>query len=205
MNQEGDHMRKMIWGGIICMMFCAAGLQTVHAASEALKQEAYSSGELKPIDSELKVRVGEQAPDFTLKSVSGKTVSLSEYRDKSSVVIFFIPEAWSTLSSEQLPEYNAAQETLRASNAVILAISVESLPSLFSWTAQMGQLWFPVLSDFWPHGAVAKKYGVLRSDGITERASFIVDKKGRIRYIGLQNINTKPQLEEITRELKKLR
>ncbi|HNY65924.1 MAG TPA: redoxin domain-containing protein [Deltaproteobacteria bacterium] len=170
-----------------------------------MKRGLYDSGELKPIDSELMVRVGEQAPDFSLKAVSGKMVTLSEYRDKSNVVIFFIPESWTSLSSEQLFQYNAAQETFRMGNTVILAISVESLPALFSWTSQMGALWFPVLSDFWPHGAVAKKYGVLRSDGIAERAAFIVDKKGRIRYIGLQNINSKPSFDEIVKELDKLK
>jgi peroxiredoxin len=185
----------------VCMALVVFWAQAAHASSEALAKGMYDSGELKPIDSELKVRVGEQAPDFTLKSVSGKMVTLSLYRDKSNVIIFFIPEAWSNLSSEQLPEYNAVRDTLKAANTAILAISVESMPSLYAWTSQMEPLWFPVLSDFWPHGAVAKKYGVLRSDGITERAVFIVDKKGRIRYIGLQNINTRPQLEEIIKDL----
>ncbi|MBW1674250.1 MAG: redoxin domain-containing protein, partial [Deltaproteobacteria bacterium] len=65
-------------------------------------------------------------------------------------------------------------------------------------------LWFPVLSDFWPHGAVAGRYGVLRSDGITERALFVIDKKGIIRYIGVGDINKRPRLETLVRELEKL-
>jgi alkyl hydroperoxide reductase subunit AhpC len=75
---------------------------------------------------------------------------------------------------------------------------------LFAWTNQMGTLWFPVLSDFWPHGAVADRYGVLRSDGISERALFIIDKKGIIQYIGVGDINKRPRLEILVRELEKL-
>jgi peroxiredoxin (alkyl hydroperoxide reductase subunit C) len=69
----------------------------------------------------------------------------------------------------------------------------------------MGQLWFPVLSDFWPHGAVAKKYSVLRSDGMSERALFVIDKKGIIRYIDVHDINKRPPLEDLIGALEKLK
>ena len=68
----------------------------------------------------------------------------------------------------------------------------------------MGKLWFDVLSDFWPHGAVAEKFGVLRSDGVAERALFVIDKKGIIRYIDVHNINQRPPLETLIRELGKV-
>jgi peroxiredoxin (alkyl hydroperoxide reductase subunit C) len=66
------------------------------------------------------------------------------------------------------------------------------------------KLWFPVLSDFWPHGAVAQKYGVLRSDGTSERALFVIDKKGIIRYIDVHDINKRPPLEGIIKALKRI-
>ena len=69
---------------------------------------------------------------------------------------------------------------------------------------KMGKLWFPVLSDFWPHGAVAKRYGVLRSDGVSERVLFIIDKKGIIRYINVNDINKRPPLEDLMKTLGKL-
>jgi len=75
---------------------------------------------------------------------------------------------------------------------------------LFAWTKEMGDLWFPVLSDFYPHGAAAKKYGVLRSDGVSERALFLIDKKGIIRYIDVHDINTRPNLEFLIKELEQL-
>jgi peroxiredoxin len=68
----------------------------------------------------------------------------------------------------------------------------------------MGKLWFPVLSDFWPHGGVADRYGVLRSDGMSERALFVIDKKGIIRYIDVHDINQRPSLEILFKELEKL-
>jgi peroxiredoxin (alkyl hydroperoxide reductase subunit C) len=68
----------------------------------------------------------------------------------------------------------------------------------------MGELWFPVVSDFWPHGAVAKRYGVLRADGAAERALFIIDKQGIVRYIDVHDINTIPKLEDLAKELEKL-
>jgi peroxiredoxin (alkyl hydroperoxide reductase subunit C) len=67
-----------------------------------------------------------------------------------------------------------------------------------------GKLWFPVLSDFYPHGAVAEEYGVLRSEGVSERAIFIIDKNGIIRYIDVHDINERPHLEDLVRELEKL-
>ncbi len=198
-------MEMMTRAGIICVLVAFFGVQNVPAATDALEKGTYDIGVLKPIDSDLKVRVGEQAPDFSLKSISGKSVSLSDYKDVSNVVIAFIPSSWTTLSAQQMPSYNASQEIFRRNNTVLLGISVDNIPALYSWTMMMDGVWFPVLSDFWPHGAVAKKYGVLRSDGITERALFIVDKKGRIRYIGLQDINKDPSFEEITKQLEKIR
>ena len=71
-------------------------------------------------------------------------------------------------------------------------------------TPGKGDLWFPVLSDFHPHGAVAGMYGVLRSDGMSERAIFVIDKAGVIRYIDVHDINKRPPLETIVDELEKL-
>jgi peroxiredoxin (alkyl hydroperoxide reductase subunit C) len=68
----------------------------------------------------------------------------------------------------------------------------------------MGGLWFPVLSDFWPHGRVADTYGVLRSDGTSERALFVIDKAGVIRYIDVHDINDRPGLEALVRALERL-
>jgi peroxiredoxin len=175
------------------------------AISDAYKGNIFQMGTLKPIDSVLKVKVGQPAPDFTLPSVSGEKISLSQYRGKKNVVLSFVPAAWTPVCSDQWPGYNIAKDIFTQNDAILLGITVDNIPTLFAWTNQMGQLWFPVLSDFWPHGAVAKRYGVLRSNGVSERALFVIDKKGIIRYIDVHDINKRPPLEDLAAALEKLK
>lgn len=176
----------------------------VHALSEAYKENIYPIGTLKPIDSALKVKIGNRAPHFTLPSVSGEKISLNQFRGKKNVVLSFVPAAWTPVCSDQWPGYNLVKDIFNQYDAILLGITVDNIPTLFAWTNQMGKLWFPVLSDFWPHGAVAKRYGVLRSDGVSERALFLIDKKGIIRYIDVHDINKRPPLEDLVHALEKL-
>jgi len=174
------------------------------ALSQPLKDMIYNPGVLKPVDSTLKVKVGDPAPDFTLPSVSGDQVSLSQYRGKKNVVISFVPAAFTPVCSDQWPGYNMARGLFEEHDAVLLGITVDNIPTLFAWTHEMGQLWFPVLSDFWPHGAVASKFGLLRSDGVSERALIFIDKDGIIRDILVSDINQRPDLERCAIGLEKL-
>ena len=89
-------------------------------------------------------------------------------------------------------------------NAQVLGISVDHIPCLTAWTESLGGIHYPLLSDFWPHGAVAKKYGVLRADGRSERALFVVDEKGIIRYIDIHDIDDQPNNEVLLAELRRL-
>ncbi|MGO9569423.1 MAG: peroxiredoxin [Desulfomonilaceae bacterium] len=164
----------------------------------------YDPGQLKPTDSGTIVKIGDKAPDFILPSISGNKVTLSEYKGKKNVVLSFVPAAWTPVCSQQWPGYNIAKEIFDKSDAVLIGISVDNIPTLYAWTKQMGELWFPVVSDFWPHGAAAKSYGVLRDNGTAERALFIIDKRGIIRYIDVHDINTMPKLEDLSKELEKL-
>lgn len=177
----------------------------VYAISEAFKENIYKVGVLKPVDSVLKVKAGDRAPVFTLPSVSGEKISLRQYLGKKNVVLSFVPAAWTPVCSDQWPGYNIIKDIFDQNDAILLGITVDNIPTLFAWTNQMGKLWFPVLSDFWPHGAVAKKYGVLRSNGVSERALFVMDKKGIIRYIDVHDINKRPPLEDLIDELEKLK
>ena len=198
-------MKRAVWGIALSAVLAAllwAGMAA--AASEAYKDNIYNPGKLKPVDSVLKVKVGQRAPDFTLKAVSGGTVTLSGFRGKKNVVLSFVPAAWTPVCSDQWPGYNIVKDLFDERDAILLGITVDNIPTLFSWTNQMGKLWFPVLSDFYPHGAVAKRYGILRSDGTSERALFIIDKKGIIRYIDVHDINERPLLEALAAELEKL-
>jgi peroxiredoxin (alkyl hydroperoxide reductase subunit C) len=173
--------------------------------SEVSKDNIYNLGKLKPIDSVLKVKVGELAPDFILPAVSGQKISLSQFIGKKNVVISFVPAAWTPVCSEQWPGYTIVRDVFDETDAVLLGITVDNIPTLHAWTNQMGSVWFHVLSDFWPHGAVAMRYGVLRSDGLAERALFIVDKEGFIRFIQVADVNKKPDPEVCAVELRKLK
>lgn len=175
------------------------------AGAQTLKDMIYNPGVLKPIDSTLKVKKGQTAPDFTLPSISGEKVRLSQYRGKKNVVISFVPAAFTPVCSDQWPGYNMARGLFEQHDAILLGITVDNIPTLFAWTRQMGsELWFPVLSDFWPHGAVASKYGLLRKDGVSERALIFIDKKGIIRDILVSDINKRPDLESCAIALDKL-
>ena len=177
----------------------------VDSGAQTLKDSIYNPGVLKPIDSTLKVKKGQAAPDFTLPSISGQKVRLSQYRGKKNVVLSFVPAAFTPVCSDQWPGYNIARGLFEQHNAILLGITVDSIPALYAWTRQMGsELWFPVLSDFWPHGEVASKYGVLRSDGVSERALIFIDKKGIIRDILVADINQRPSLESCAIALDKL-
>ena len=89
-------------------------------------------------------------------------------------------------------------------NTQVLGISVDHIPCLIAWAESLGGINYPLLSDFWPHGAVANRYGVLRSEGYSERALFVLDKWGVIRYIDIHDIDLQPENEELFRVLRRV-
>jgi peroxiredoxin len=190
-------------GAFLRVLFLAVSLIVYQVA--ATEEAALGSDKLRPTASVSKLNVGDVAPDFSLQDLSGSKVSLGSFRGLKHVVISFVPAAWTPVCSQQWPGYNIAKNFFEKHDAVLLGVSVDNRPTLAAWTEQMGQIWFPVLSDFWPHGAVAGLYGVLRDDGVSERALFVIDKSGVIRYIDVHDINTMPKLEDLVKELEKLR
>jgi peroxiredoxin len=200
-----NRYKGLFFGSVFVITFIFAAINPAYSLSDAYKDNIYDPGILKPVDSVLKVKVGGKAPDFTLRSLANGNVSLADYLGKKNVVISFVPAAWTPVCSDQWPGYNIAKEIFDENDAILLGITVDNLPTLFAWTNQMGKLWFPVLSDFYPHGATAAKFGVLRSDGVTERALFVIDKKGIIRYIDVHDINKRPPLDSLVRELEKIK
>ncbi len=171
---------------------------------QRLKDLLYDPGTLPPVDSRLKVQPGQIAPDFTLPSTGGKKIRLSSFRGRKHVVLSFVPAAFTPVCSDQWPGYHLARPLFEEHDAMLLGISVDNLPALHAWLKEMGGLWFPVLADFWPHGKVASRYGLLRRDGTAERALVFIDKKGIIRDILVSDINKRPPLEQVVAGLKKL-
>jgi len=199
----GRMVNKICCFGLIIGIFLTfVYVSTADAASEPCNN-TYPSGKLKAIDSVPRLKVGDKAPDFNLPAVSGETISLNQYLGQKNIVLSFEPAAWTPFCSDQWPGYNIIKNLFDRYDSILLGITVDNLPTLSAWTKQM-ELWFPVLSDFWPHGAVAEKYGVLRSDGVAERALFVIDKEGIVRYIDVHDINWRPPLEDLVSALEKL-
>jgi len=190
---------KLLMHGLGCVAMLLAALSPGPGAAQeqTLQTMIYDPGQLKPVDSVLKVKVGDPAPPLSLPSLTGETISLAQYRGTHNVVISFVPAAWTPVCSDQWPGYNIVRDVFVQHDAILLGITVDNLPTLHAWTRQMGELWFPVLSDFWPHGEAAGRFGVLRTDGTAERALFIIDKAGIIRFITVSDINRRPNLKDI--------
>lgn len=150
------------------------------------------------------LKVGDSAPDFTLPSHLGKKISIKDYHGKKNVVIAFYPLNWTPICSGQIPGYQEQLKRFESLNTQVLAISVDSTPSHESWAYSMGGIDYPLLSDFWPHGEVAKKYSALTDMGFTERLILVVDKEGIIRYVDYHEIEDEPDIEELFKVLAEL-
>ena len=103
-----------------------------------------------------------------------------------------------------MPSYEALINRLAGWNVQVLGISIDHVPCLKAWAQSLGGIHYPLLSDFWPHGKVAQEYGVLRSEGYTERAVFIIDRDGIIRYIDIHAIGEQPSNDVLFAELAKV-
>ncbi|HBE94118.1 MAG TPA: peroxiredoxin [Desulfovibrio sp.] len=189
---------KLLTGFVLILALAGSAWAQLPAGS------VYEPGQLKPRDSVQLLRVGDKAPDFSLRSLKGEVVRLSDFRGKKNVVLSFVPAAFTPVCSDQWPGYNLARPLFEERGAVLLGITTDNRPSQHAWVQEMGGLWFPVLSDFWPHGAVAASYGILRKDGMAERALFVIDRQGVIRFIDVHDINTRPELGALMRALDQL-
>ena len=124
------------------------------------------------------VEVGQTAPDFTLKDQAGNDVSLSDYRGKQPVVLVFYPFTFTGVCQGELCDIRDDPSSFQDASAAVLALSCDTRHAQAQWSEQQG-FTFPVLSDFWPHGAVAKAYGVFNDQlGCANRASFVIDRDG---------------------------
>jgi peroxiredoxin len=126
--------------------------------------------------------VGTTAPDFTLLDQNRQPVTLRDYRDNKNVLLVFFPLAFTGICQGELDEIRDHLPDYDNDDSVALAISVGPSPTHKVWATESGFL-FPVLSDFWPHGAVSKAYGVFNEDaGFSNRGTFVIDRTGIIRF-----------------------
>ena len=127
------------------------------------------------------LEAGAAAPDFTLKDQNGQLVTLSSLRRRNALLVFF-PLAFTGICQGELDEIRDNPSRYDNADTQTLAISVGPPPTHKVWATQRG-FTFPLLSDFWPHGAVAQAYGVFNdATGFANRGTFVVDRTGVLRF-----------------------
>jgi mycoredoxin-dependent peroxiredoxin len=128
------------------------------------------------------LEIGAEAPDFTLRDQNQQEISLSAFRGSKNVLLVFFPLAFTGICQGELDEVRDHLPEYENDDTATLAISVGPPPTHKVWATQSGFL-FPILSDFWPHGAVSKAYGVFNDDaGFSNRGTFVVDRSGIIKF-----------------------
>jgi peroxiredoxin len=149
------------------------------------------------------LQCGDIAPDFEIPVLVGgvrKTFRLSEHRGKRNLVLAFYPANREPISAQQMVSYQVEREKFLEQQAEVLGISVDSIMNTTSWEREIGPFDFQLGSDFWPHGEVSRQYEVLRNSdpfkGACDRAIFVVDKAGKIRFSRIYSGNQFPDVEE---------
>ncbi|MGW3963873.1 peroxiredoxin [Amycolatopsis sp. NPDC005003] len=128
------------------------------------------------------VEVGSEAPDFTLNDYNKQPVQLSSFRGDKPVLLVFYPFAFSGICTGELCQLRDEFADYDNKGVQVLGVSVDTPFSLKAWAEKEGYQ-FPLLSDFWPHGEVARSYGVFNEDaGLAVRGTFLIDTAGVVRF-----------------------
>ncbi len=148
------------------------------------------------------LEIGSQAPDFLLKDHNKNDVRLSAHKGRI-VLLSFHPLAWTKVCAEQMRSLEHTFADFAALNTVAYGMSVDTVPSKHAWAKELAIEKTRLLSDFWPHGAVARQYGIFREkEGFSERANFIVDGDMKIVFTKIYEISKLPDIQEIVEFLK---
>lgn len=157
---------------------------------------------------ESKLRVGDIAPDFDLPVLRNgvkERLRLSSKAASSALVLAFYPLNWDDVSTRQLIEYQARRSEYTCHKADLITISVDSIMNITAWEREIGPFDFLMCSDFWPHGEVCRKYGVLRDDdpfqGAAQPALFVLGINRKIQFQKLYSVGEVAPLEDIVRAL----
>lgn len=152
---------------------------------------------------------GDMAPDFDVPVLIGGVrhqFRLSQRPGRPNLVLAFYPANWEPVSARQMVAYQVEREKFRQAQAEVVAISVDHIMNATAWERQIGPFEFLLASDFWPHGAVSRQYGVLRERepwaGASERAIFVIDQDRRIAFSKVYPVDQIPDLEETLNPLR---
>lgn len=148
------------------------------------------------------IPLGATAPDFTLKDNRGNFVSLNDYKGKK-VLLSWHPLAWTKVCADQMNALETNYAQFEALGTIPLGLSVDPVPSKNAWAKELKIANLRLPSDFWPHGEVAKAYGLFRElEGFSERANVIVDENGKIGWVKIYDIHQLPDVNEVIQQLK---
>ncbi|MGH3142161.1 MAG: peroxiredoxin [Gaiellales bacterium] len=147
------------------------------------------------------VEVGHPAPDFELKDQHGRPVRLSSYRGAKAVLLVFYPWAFTGVCGGELRDLEREREQLDNDEVALLTVSTDSMYALRVFAEREG-FTFPMLSDFWPHGATALAYGVLHEGaGAAMRGSFVIDRDGKLRWSVVNGIGDARDVDDYAKAL----
>lgn len=147
------------------------------------------------------IKIGDKIQNFILRDHKGKDVHLEDFRGKK-VILSFHPLAWTNVCAEQMKALEENYELFTSLNTIAFGISVDPMPSKRAWAKELGIVHTKLLSDFWPHGEVAKRYGIFKEkEGVSERANVILDEEQRVIFVRKYPAHELPDITEISRLL----
>ena len=150
------------------------------------------------------VEIGQEAPDFTLLDQHGESVTLSQFRGSKNVVLLFYPYAFSRTCTGELCTIRDRLSRFNNDTTVTLAVSIDHKYTLRAF-AESEDYTFPLLADFWPHGAVAQLYGVfVEEKGAAKRGTFIIDRAGVVRWSTIHDMAEARDADEYEKALASL-
>ncbi|MDQ7798930.1 MAG: redoxin domain-containing protein [Candidatus Edwardsbacteria bacterium] len=143
------------------------------------------------------IKIGQKAPDFILKDQHHAEFRLSAFRGRK-VLLSFHPLAWTKVCARQMQSLDKNLKTFDLLNTMPVGLSVDTIPSKHAWARALKVKNLRMLADFWPHGKVAKAYGLFREkEGFSERANVIVDEFGQVIWVKVYPIKELPDIKEI--------
>jgi len=151
------------------------------------------------------IKIGDKIQDFTLRDHKGKDVHLEDFRGKK-VILSFHPLAWTNVCAEQMKALEENYELFTGLNTIAFGISVDPTPSKRAWAKELGIVHTKLLSDFWPHGEIAKRYGIFKEkEGVSERTNIILDEEQRVIFFRKYPAHELPDIMEISKLLESSR
>ncbi len=153
---------------------------------------------------EIKLQVGDKAREFALTDQDNREFKLSDFKSRR-ILLSFHPLAWTSVCAEQMKSLEKTKETFDSLKTTAVGISIDTVPSKKAWADSLSIKNTRLLSDFWPHGKVAKLYGIFRQgDGFSERANIIIDENQRVTFFKIYKLGQLPDIEEIVNVLRKI-